>query len=280
MSETVQKKNTAIERIIAKIDNDFNPDNSDWIPRVGAWCIDAMSQLNILRTKKKRVKLKVIDRIAYSNCDLDSELTVYDKNGCKLKEASTSCTSCSQDSSTGGGEQVDTASATDTVSIVNTGKKQAPNYVIAETINDKYPPRYNVNHYILGDKSRYQERNYVVVDSNKIELNYDTDCIIVETNAVETNISSIYGCELPVIPNNGTLIEALVNFCMYKMLTRGYKHPVMNLAASQYGTNPYYLWVQGKEEARRSVLNDTDADDASDLFRSNFVIDTFDGRHA
>ena len=34
--------NTNVEHIIAKIDNDFNPDNSDWIPRVGTWVIDAM----------------------------------------------------------------------------------------------------------------------------------------------------------------------------------------------------------------------------------------------
>ena len=35
--------NTSVERIIAKIDNDFNPDGSDWIPRVIAWTIDAMT---------------------------------------------------------------------------------------------------------------------------------------------------------------------------------------------------------------------------------------------
>lgn len=37
----------------SKIDNDFNPDNSDWIARVPAWCFDAMSQLKVLRTTYK-----------------------------------------------------------------------------------------------------------------------------------------------------------------------------------------------------------------------------------
>ena len=46
------EKNTQLERLIAKIDNDFNPDNSDWIPRVGAWAIDAMSQINVLPKEK------------------------------------------------------------------------------------------------------------------------------------------------------------------------------------------------------------------------------------
>ena len=61
------------------------------------------------------------------------------------------------------------------------------------------------------------------------------------------------------------------------MLCRGYKHPVFNLNASQYGTNPYYIWTQLKEEAKRSVLNNN-ADDGSKLFRSNLFISTFDPR--
>ena len=70
---------TNVERIIAKIDNDFNPDNSDWIPRVGAWCIDAMSQLDVLRTKKTKKKVTVSDRIAYLECPINVD-KVTDEN--------------------------------------------------------------------------------------------------------------------------------------------------------------------------------------------------------
>ena len=92
------KLNTNIERIIAKIDNDFNPDNSDWIPRVGAWVIDAMNMLKILRTEKKRTKLLVKDRIAMSNCPLDDiNLKVYDTKGCliELADSTNACNGCS-----------------------------------------------------------------------------------------------------------------------------------------------------------------------------------------
>ena len=37
-----------LQRLIGKIDNDFNIDNSDWIPRVGAWVTDALSQMKLL----------------------------------------------------------------------------------------------------------------------------------------------------------------------------------------------------------------------------------------
>lgn len=280
MSATLNNVNTNVERIIAKIDNDFNPDNSDWIPRVGTWCIDAMSQLDVLRTKRKKKKLTVKDRIAYSDCPINNtNIKVYDSNGCEIKEADESqC--CGNSPSTG-----DSASGTsstvaeltpDTIDIVNTGQANSANYVVAETENDKYPFRYNIHHYVLG-VGNTQERNYVLADCNKIEINFDADYIYIETEYVETVCSDLFNCELPVIPNNGLLIEAIAYYCIYKMLCRGYKHPVFNLNASQYGTNPYYIWTQLKEEAKRSILNNTD--DGSKLFRSNLFISTFDPRN-
>lgn len=271
--------NTNIERIIAKIDNDFNPDNSDWIPRVGAWCIDAMSQLDVLRIKRKRKKLIVKDKLAYSECPLTSNnIKVFDNNGCEIKEANrdscvSGCPSTGESTSEASDSNIELTP--DTINTVINHNNIAPNYVIANTVNDKYPYRYNVEHYILGNS--YKEKNYVIIDNDKIELNFDTNFIYVETDYVETVCSEQFGGEFPVIPNNGLLIEAITYYCIYKMLCRGYKHPVFNLQASQYGTNPYYIWIQLKEEAKRSVINNN-INDGSDLFRSNLFIDTFNPR--
>ena len=282
MSETLNNANTNVERIIAKIDNDFNPDNSDWIPRVGAWCIDAMSQLDVLVTKRKRKKLTVKDRIAYSECPINgTNIKVYDGNGCEIKEINSS-TCCNDSPSTGefASETSDTITEVtpNTVDVVKTGNKASANYVVAETENEKYPFRYNIQHYAFDSDSN-QKHNYVFVDCNKIELNFDTDYIYVETEYIDSEYSDMFGCEVPIIPNNGLLIEAIAYYCIYKMLCRGYKHPVFNLAASQYGTNPYYIWTQLKEEAKRSIINNNIGDDASKLFRSNLFIETFDSRN-
>ena len=282
MSETLNNANTNVERIIAKIDNDFNPDNSDWIPRVGAWCIDAMSQLDVLVTKRKRKKLTVKDRIAYSECPINgSNVKVYDVNNCQIKEVdSDAC--CNDASSTGSlasetSDIINSVTPT-TIDSINTGQKASANYVLAETENDKYPFRYNVHHYVTEGNNN-KEHNYVLVDCNKIELNFDTDYIYVETEYIDSEYSDMFGCEVPIIPNNGVLIEAIAYYCIYKMLCRGYKHPVFNLAASQYGTNPYYIWMQLKEEAKRSVINNNIDNEASKLFRSNLFIETFDSRN-
>ena len=87
-----------VEHIIAKIDNDFNPDNSDWIPRVAAWCTDAMSQLKVLNTVEKAVKYNVKDRIVRGHGCFDNIIKVIDENNCEVKRAEDSlewCNSCS-----------------------------------------------------------------------------------------------------------------------------------------------------------------------------------------
>ena len=276
--------NTNVERIIAKIDNDFNPDNSNWIPRVGAWCIDAMSQINALRTKRKRVKVIVKDRIAYSKCPIDNQnIKVFDNNNCEIKKADNKqCCNLSPSTGEFASETSDTITCItpDTINIVQTGKAPTANHVVAETDNDKNPNRYNI-HLYTSNANSFQERNYVLINCDKLELNFDTNYIYIETEFIETNYSELYNCELPVIPNNGILIEAIAYYCMYKMLCRGYKHPIFNLNASQYGTNPYYEWNKLKDEAKRSVINNTvdnATNNSSSLFRSVLFIDTFDPR--
>ena len=279
MSDRRVADNVSIERIIAKIDNDFNPDNTDWIPRVAAWVTDALLQLDVNLTKRKRISLPIRNRIGISQYNLRNAI-IYDKCGNRISEATANASNCpcNGSPSTGDLEQTTTASATDTSeTICNEDANDAPNQMVSQQIA---PNRYNIYEFELGcDK----QRNYVLIDDTKIELNFDTDCIQLEYDFIETQESELYGCELPMIPNDGVLIEALTYFCMYKMLTRGYKHPVMNLAASQYGTNPYYIWLQMKEQAKRSIINrnfDRDMDDSSRMFRSALYIDTFDPKRS
>ena len=82
------KNQVSIQRLIAKIDNDFNISESDWIPRVAAWTIDALSQMKVLPMEKKKRKLEVSERLANFPCLINSkEIRVYDSNGCEIEEA-------------------------------------------------------------------------------------------------------------------------------------------------------------------------------------------------
>lgn len=268
---------TTVERIIAKIDNDFNPNNSDWIPRVGAWCIDVLQQLDVLLTDKVRKELTVKDRVAKSNCDLcNLDLKVYDENGCLIPNAEEDKSCCSNSSSTGNKQGVHIMRTPQTVEIECCDGKPTVYGSHAVEINSKpgcYPTRYNVIE-LAPCKTPAANRNWVLANNKTIDLNFDTDKITIEYNTIKT-VPGSDGCSYPAIPNNGLLIECIVYYCMYKMLCRGYKHPVLNLQASQYGTNPYYIYNQLKDEAERSIINDGINQDVSKLFRSSLFIQTF-----
>lgn len=271
--------NTNVERIIAKIDNDFNPDNSDWIPRVGAWCIDAMAQLNVFNVERKRKKYAVFNRMVHTECPLDGKnIKVYDRNNCEIKKANKECVACDSPSTGEFSKTNNNISISNTAVIVNNDKTIPPEYVIGETVNSHNPYDVVVRNY-KNNNNIINDRNYVIANNNIIELNFDTEYIIIEQDFIKTEYSETFDCEMPVIPNNGLLIEAIVYYCMYKMLCRGYKHPVFNLAASQYGTNPYYIWLNAKESAKRSVIIDGFDEDSSKLFRSNMFINMFDNRN-
>ena len=193
MSDRRVEDNISIERIIAKIDNDFNPDNTDWIPRVAAWVTDALLQLDVNLTKRKRISLPIRNRIGISQYSLRNAI-IYDKCGNRIPEATTNASDCpcNGSSSTGDLEQTTTASATDTSeTICNEDANNAPDQMVSEQIA---PNRYNIYEFELGcDK----QRNYVLIDDTKIELNFDTDCIQLEYDFIETQESELYGCELP-----------------------------------------------------------------------------------
>lgn len=265
-----------MERIIAKIDNDFNPDNSDWIPRVAAWTIDLLQMLDVLQTERKRRKLIVKDKIAYSDCPLDTDnMKVYDSNGCEIVEAGEGrgcCNSFTGDESTA--ETSNTTELSNTMSYVESGANTASDRsVFTETTKNSSVMTHDVTNYKYGTRFT---KNYVVLDNKKLELNFDDTYVIVETDEIKTCRSEVFGCDIPVIPNNGLLIECIVAWCMYKMLCRGFKHPVMNLTSVQPFNNPYVAYMQLKDKAKTSVINNMQKDINDDgLWRSNFFIDTF-----
>lgn len=272
------KQNTNLDRIIAKIDNDFNPDNSDWIPRVGSWVIDAMSMLDCLRTETKKIALPVEERIVTSSINIfDGNFKVYTKDGCKVVKAVKveNEDNFKDDPFTGEVTQTNTTGTTDY--LYNPNGQESVTQAITNNCNC-INHRYNV---VELKYNNHKKRNYVILSPRQLELNFDTNYIIVEYSAIATYKSTDYDIELPVIPNNGLLIEAIAYYCLYKMLCRGYRHPVFNLQASQYGTNPYYIWNDLKDKAKRSVIKDEQGEiiDDGGIWRSALFISSFDPKN-
>ena len=221
------KNQLPLSRLIGKIDNDFNISESDWIPRVAAWTIDALSQMQVLPMERKRRKLEVSNRVAQFPCIINAkELKVYDKHGCEIMELNNdnSC-GCSKSSKTMPQE----------ITVIDDTNKTGINFMTVGTV-------------VASNRNR----NFVL-DGNNIELNFDTDEIEVESYETATYFDEYYQCQVPYIYDNGLLLEALAWYCLFKYLSRGSKHPVYSLSSPNQVLNPYIQWNALRPKAMASV---------------------------
>ena len=223
----IKQHTLKISRLIGKIDNDFNISESDWIPRVAAWVIDALSQMKVLPMERKRRILEVSERIAQFPCCINAdEIKVYDKNGCEISQLDSN-SSC-------GCNINDNNYSPQEIAVIDNNNKSGVNFMNVGTV---------VNN---------SNRNFVL-QGNNIELNFNTDKIIVETLEVATYYDEYYDCEVPYIYDDGLLLEALAWYCLFKYLSRGSKHTIYDLKSTNAVINPYMQWQALKVKAANSV---------------------------
>ena len=245
------KKQVQLSRLIGKVDNDFNLSESDWIPRVGAWVTDALSQMKCLPMERKRRTLEVSSRIATFPCELNTtELKVFDSRGCEIPALNSN-------------NQCDCSGL---------GTKN-PNSEIAIFDSEN---KTGVNTMEVANIVTASNRNFVVAGNN-IELNFDTDSIVVESYEVATYYDEYFDCEVPYIYDNGKLLEALSWYILFKYLSRGSKHTVYSLTSPNPVTNPFTQWNTLRPKAEMSVKIDL-AKETERGWRNFFYNSTFDPR--
>lgn len=236
------KNQLPLQRLVGKIDNDFNISESDWIPRVAAWTIDALSQMKVLPMTKKRRTLEVSEKVAQFPCELNvKEIKIYDINGCEIQYRDKK--SCKYKNNE--------------IAIVDNSNKSGINFMqIGAIINS-------------CDK-------YFTLDGNNIILNFDTNYVIIESLEVATYFDEYYNCECPYIYDNGLLLESLAWYVLFKYLSRGSKHIVYDLKSPSPTTNPFIQWNTLKPKAAASVKIDLSKDEG---WRNFFYNSTFTPRN-
>lgn len=182
-----------------------------------------MNQMKCLKYIESSTTSPVEDRVAHIPSCTAKPIRVFDSNGCEIPKATKNC--CS-------------------------------NYSKSETLEVDSTRTISVN------MLNYTGRNYIILPNNMIELNFDDTEVTFKYLTVMTYRSDNYNCDLPYVPNNGKLIEALEWYCMYKILSRGLSHPVYSLK-SQLPTNPYLLWEASRSKAIASVIIDNQDENAT-----------------
>lgn len=244
-----------ISRLVGKIDNDFNISESDWIPRVAAWVIDALGQMNILAYEKKCRKLEVKDREAYYPCPVNmKQIKVFDSRGCEIENAKES-NKCKCNSELDNSKTISNSE----IAVIDVTNKSGVNFMQVANISQG-----NAGH------------NYSM-QGQCIDLNFDTDYIIVEALEVATYYDEYYDCEVPYIYDDALLLETLSWYVLFKYLSRGSKHSVFSLTSASPITNPYIQWNTLRPKAAASVKNKMLEDKG---WRNFFYNSTFDPRNS
>lgn len=222
-----------LQRLIAKIDNDFNISESDWIPRVAAWVTDALSQMQILAMEKKKRTLEVSERVAQFPCRINAtNLKVYDSNGNEIQnlddnDKGSCCGKIATNISSTGGQ-------------IGVFDVTAKTVVVADVVGG------------CGCAAANSGKNFVL-DCDKIELNFDADSITVESYETATYYDDYYECNVPYVYDDGLLLEALAWYCLFKYLSRGSTHQVYSLKTNVATLNPLLQWNYYRPKAIASV---------------------------
>lgn len=271
-----------LEAIIGRIDNDFNIDHSDWIPRIGIWTIAALQQIDGISTKRSRRKLGLNQGscINILFADNRNNFKLFTEEGCEIKKARL------QDVYFNKSEECALAEQEDLRTDYNEDYKKHVDEELThrtlsihkqDEVNHTNPSGCKSCSFVdkLDDTDSYKYYN----DGNVVYTNYYGRRIIVEYDDFEMSFNETYQCNFPIIPNIGVVVEYIIYYCMYKLLCRGYKHPVFNLS-NNASTNPYLIYKSLAGDAKRALINNNqDFDSASKLMRSNFFINTFDPRN-
>lgn len=256
-----------IERILARIENDFSPDDSDWIASCAAWCVDALDDIEGCYNIYRERKLKVRNRIAQYHCSIDKEsLTVLDSNRCVINEIN-----YLEDRCNCGPKRVNTCLDQNRyIQKYNEDAMDASEYFSMSVPSKCYNKR-TIVYKIDGAVNR----NYVITKCNQIELNFDTDYIYVIHPEIYTYYSEQYDEELPMIPDIGVVKTYLTNYCIARMLAKGRKHPVMELSSRSQYTNPALQADMLKEQARVKIIHFNQDLSKTALLRDFFYNFTF-----
>lgn len=268
-----------LEAIIGRIDNDFNIDNSDWIPRIGIWTIAALQLIDGLSTSRvrKEYPLRNGSLVNKSLSIHKDNIKLFTEDGCEIKKAPLG------EVRPKGDNQCAVEAADDLDADYNNDYMK---HVDMEFTPDTMVIHEEDNHKHIGcggcGQGGVKNRNssiykYAYINGSYV-TNYYGRNIIAEYDDYELEYNETYNCKFPLVPNYSVIVEYIINFCMYKLLCRGYKHPVYNLSNNP-SVNPYLIYKSLLPEAKRAILNNSqNMDAASDLMRSNFYINTFNPR--
>ena len=230
--------------VIHRIIEDYDVHSMDFITRIPTWICEALADLNI-----QQHYINIGETIDFDDyrCELPK--------GCKNIRLVTI-----------GGKRADFTTNPAPF------EHDSGNYI---PLAVSFPIGWNLTENVVFDFIRATRESLYTYSINGSYLHLNGAGLVVKsarfppivTKRINKNIN------VPLIPNNDVLIDALKNFVMMRILQRNYRHPIMNLKESNLYTNPALAYDNAKIKVRNACnrLTKDKRDDCSKSMLNFFL---------
>jgi len=99
----------------------------------------------------------------------------------------------------------------------------------------------------------YNGEYYTHRGGKVISTSFEEGTITVYYKMIATTLSTELGIQIPDVPDNIHLLQALANYIMMQLLVKGYKHPTISLRENNPYLNPGMAFDKYAKQARNSL---------------------------
>lgn len=241
------------DEVVARLDNDFNVKQGDYISRIPQWIHQCLSDLNIYLGL---VPKAYVGEVTNYTCELPSDLNRLigvEHNGARMERRAT-------------GQYKTTVTTDTTFAYISTGvgvTVHGSNVEIDESLTHV---SIDTNRIRVYDASTINElpissQYYYLLPNNKIETSFEAGGVTFHYYILPASYNERLNSLCPLIPDNEAVKDAIAWYLFQSILQRGGKHPVFTLGNPNWKLDPYERYRKARLNAKNKANSD-DSDQA------------------
>lgn len=248
------------DEVISRLDNDFNVNTGDWVPRIPQWIYQCLSDLNIrLGLIPKAHIATVVNFQAHIPEDLEQMIGV-EYNGSKLDRRTTTQY-----------KNQSTNTYSNIILQTNIGVTVEGTLKNVTLDDDLENIKINVDKIRVYDASSITElpssnHYYYLLPNGRIETSFETGYVIFHYYTLPYSYNKTVNSKCPLIPDTEAIKDAITWYLFQSILQRGTKHPIFSIGNPNWKLDPYERYRKSRLNAKNKARN-LDPDQARILDR-------------
>ena len=243
------------DSILSRLDNDFNVNSGDWIPRVPQWLYQCLSDLNIYLSLIPKAHVSIVSNYSTNIPDDLQLMTAIEYNGSRLTRIG-SYSYKPQSTSSNSSAYIKT-----NVGITLTGTLE--NVTLDDSLSDIEVQLSKIRVYDASSVIDLpgNSETYRLIPNGTIETSFEEGLIVFHYYSFPSAYNERLNSLCPLIPDNNAVEDAATWYIFQSILQRGHKHPVFTLGNPNWKLDPFERYRKARLNAKNKS-NKLDKDQA------------------